>query len=222
MYTGIHTVNIFKVGQNLICTVYIQYYWQGDHQIRGHTRCIHTVLSDINIKYMYGVRRLFLIFLEGTYTFGVGTLKGTSTPQTPLPEPPPRQKGYQSAPFWILHPSAYSLRPETGLLQSYGAKTEVQTPVHTWPTRHPQLTCTAPHRFHFFRILLIISCWHNPESLKWNAASLAWLLPQPAPEHVCLWLLDVSIDPPFYPICSKKVAIDWAWAKDSDDIFKLS
>ena len=164
----------------------------------------------------------FLIFLEGTYTFGVGTLKGTSTPQTPLPEPPPRQKGYQSAPFWILHPSAYSLRPETGLLQSYGAKTEVQTPVHTWPTRHPQLTCTAPHRFHFFRILLIISCWHNPESLKWNAASLAWLLPQPAPEHVCLWLLDVSIDPPVYPICSKKVAIDWAWAKDSNDIFKLS
>jgi len=41
---------------------------------------------------MYGVRRQFFFFLEGMYTFGVGTLEGTPTPQTPLPEPPPRQK----------------------------------------------------------------------------------------------------------------------------------
>ena len=40
--------------------------------------------------------------------------------------------------------------------------------------------------------------------------------------RVCLWLLDISTDPPFNPICSKKVQIDWAWAQDSDDIFTIS
>ena len=39
--------------------------------------------------------------------------------------------------------------------------------------------------------------------------------------RVCLWLLDISTDPPFNPICSKKVQIDWAWAQDSDDIFEI-
>ena len=48
---------------------------------------------------------------------------------TPLP--PPRQKGYQSAPFSNRHPSAYSSRPETEVLQSYGAKTEIRMPMHT-------------------------------------------------------------------------------------------
>ena len=101
-------------------------------------------------------------YFFGRHVFGVGTPEGPPTPQTPLPVPPPRQIGYQSTPFWILHPSAYSSRHETELLQSYGAKTETRTPMNTWPTRHPQLACTAPHFFHFFKISLIISCWHSP------------------------------------------------------------
>ena len=51
-------------------------------------------------------------------------------PLSPLPVPPPGQKGYQSAPFIDRHPSAYSSRPETEVLQSYGAKTEIRTPMH--------------------------------------------------------------------------------------------
>jgi len=43
-------------------------------------------------------------------------------PPTPLPVPPPKQKGCQSAPFSNRHSSAYSSRPETEVLQSYGAK----------------------------------------------------------------------------------------------------
>jgi hypothetical protein len=31
----------------------------------------------------------------------------------------------------------------------------------------------------------------------------------------------MSSDPPFYPICSKRVAIDWTGAEDSDDKFKI-
>ena len=35
-----------RVGQNHIYTVYIQYFWQGNHQIYGHIRCIYTVLAN--------------------------------------------------------------------------------------------------------------------------------------------------------------------------------
>ena len=110
--------------------------------------------------------------------------------------------------------------------QSYGTKTEIRTPMHTWPTRHPWLACTVactvPHCFYFFKIPLTISCWHNPVSLGWITASLAWLTPRPAPECVCLWLLDMSTDPPFYPIYSKRVPVDWGWAEDSKYIFIIS
>jgi len=37
-----------------------------------------------------------------------------------------------------------------------------------------------------------------------------------------LWLLDMSTDPPFYPVYSKRVPIDWAWAEDSKYIFIIS
>jgi len=37
---------ISRVGQNHIFTVYIRYFWQGNHLIYGHIRCIHTVLAN--------------------------------------------------------------------------------------------------------------------------------------------------------------------------------
>jgi hypothetical protein len=58
-------------------------------------------------------------------------------------------------------------------------------------------------------------------SLEWIAAPLAWFTPRPALERLCLWLLDMYNRPPFYPICLKRVAIDWAWAEDSDDMFRI-
>ena len=72
-----------------------------------------------------------VLFWKARLLFGVNTPEGPPTPLTPLPVTPPGQKGYQSAPFQILHPSAYSSRPETEVLQSYGAKTEMQIPMHT-------------------------------------------------------------------------------------------
>ena len=42
--------NMCRVGQNHIYTVYIRYFWQGNHQIYGHIRCIYTVLA--NPKYV--------------------------------------------------------------------------------------------------------------------------------------------------------------------------
>jgi hypothetical protein len=35
-----------RVGQNHIYTVYIQYFWQENHEIYGHIRCIYTVLAN--------------------------------------------------------------------------------------------------------------------------------------------------------------------------------
>jgi len=35
-----------RVGQKHIYTVYIRYFWQGNHQIYGHIRCAYTVLAN--------------------------------------------------------------------------------------------------------------------------------------------------------------------------------
>jgi len=39
-------MHMCRVGQNHIYTVFIRYFWQGNHQIHGHIRCIYTVLAN--------------------------------------------------------------------------------------------------------------------------------------------------------------------------------
>jgi len=39
-------VDTIRIGQNHIYTVYIRYFWQGNHRIYGHIRCIYTVLAN--------------------------------------------------------------------------------------------------------------------------------------------------------------------------------
>ena len=46
IHTGIYGVHIRRVGQNPIYMVYIRCFWQGNHQIYGHIRCIYTVLAS--------------------------------------------------------------------------------------------------------------------------------------------------------------------------------
>jgi len=41
-----YRLHICRVGQNHIYTVYIWCFWQGNHQIYGHIRCIYTVLAN--------------------------------------------------------------------------------------------------------------------------------------------------------------------------------
>jgi hypothetical protein len=76
-------------------------------------------------------------------------------------------------------------------------------PAHNWLAQ-PYIA-SIPSELHW-----LISCWHNPGSLEWSAASMAWLISRPAPEHVCLWLLDMSTDHPFCLFCPNMVPIDWA------------
>jgi len=44
--TLVITWDMNRVGQNHIYTVHIRYFWQGNHQIYGHIRCIYTVLAN--------------------------------------------------------------------------------------------------------------------------------------------------------------------------------
>jgi len=48
MTPGTHwsVVHMHRVGQNHIYTVCIRYFWQGNHWIYGHMRCIFTVLAN--------------------------------------------------------------------------------------------------------------------------------------------------------------------------------
>ena len=104
-----------------------------------------------------------IVFVRHVYFLGWTSLSG---PHPPNPVRPPKQRGYQSARFSNRHPSAYSLGPETEVLQSCRAKTEIGTPMHTLPTRHPKLACTATNCSHFFRFLLIILFWRFPGCCK--------------------------------------------------------
>jgi len=79
------------------------------------------------MNYSGGQKKL----VDVTRKFWPGLPRGTTHPPDPHPLPLPRQKGYQSAPFTNGHPSAYSSRPETEMLQSNGAKTEIRMPMHT-------------------------------------------------------------------------------------------
>jgi hypothetical protein len=60
-----------RVGQNYIYTVYIRHFWQRNHQIYGHIRCIYTILA--NPKYAYFVyfkypHETFLCCLHSQHT----------------------------------------------------------------------------------------------------------------------------------------------------------
>jgi hypothetical protein len=43
--------SLSRVGQNHIYTVCIRYFWQGNHRIYGHTRCIYTALADTELEH---------------------------------------------------------------------------------------------------------------------------------------------------------------------------
>ena len=81
------------------------------------------------LKYIYQEDKKKVV--DVTSNFRAGALKGPPTPPTPQILPPLERKGYQSAPFQILHPSAYLPRYAIEVVQSYGAKTEIRTPMHT-------------------------------------------------------------------------------------------
>ena len=53
-FTGAH---VCRVGQNHIYTVHVRYFWQGNHQIYGHIRCIYTVLANPTCVWRGGMMR---------------------------------------------------------------------------------------------------------------------------------------------------------------------
>ena len=54
----IKSAQILRVGQNHIYMVYIRYFWQRNHHIYGHVRCIYTVLANpTNTREIKGMKR---------------------------------------------------------------------------------------------------------------------------------------------------------------------
>jgi len=74
---------ISRVGQNHIYTVHIRYFWQGNHQIYGHIRCIYTVLANPNYitKHSTAYSHSLLKFLEPlSYSLRTETCVAQMTP----------------------------------------------------------------------------------------------------------------------------------------------
>jgi hypothetical protein len=142
------------------------------------------------------------IFISGTSkdtcTFGGIPLRDHPPPIPPYQCSHPDQKGANLL-LYILHPSGSSSRPETEVLQRYGAKTEIRTPVHTWPTRQPQLACTASHRFHFFRLIPS----HDDTIVEVQSELLYWL-DSPCGLHPSACTSDIYTCPPLLPKLLKK------------------
>jgi len=140
--------------------------------------------------------------MEGMSTFWGGRLSGITHPQPPFHAPNQTKR----VPICSLLNSAsicILIKTWNWIVAELWGK--------NWGTdAHAHMTYQAPTpglhspSFHFFKIPLTISCWHNPGSLEWIAAPVAWLTPRPAPERVCLWLLDMSTTPPLSPSLLKK------------------
>jgi hypothetical protein len=63
MYRSILAIS--RVGQNHIYTVYIRYFWQGDHQIYGIVQCICLVLANPSYNECARLRSMLLAGLTG-------------------------------------------------------------------------------------------------------------------------------------------------------------
>jgi hypothetical protein len=58
---------ISRVGQNHIYTVFVRYFWQGNHQIYGHIQCIYTILANPTYQscydpFSYTPVKFFIVF----------------------------------------------------------------------------------------------------------------------------------------------------------------
>ena len=169
------------------------------------------------------VRRVFFyLFWTTRVLFGVDTPEGPPTPQPPLPVPAPtRQKRVPFYSFW--NSASICILINTW---NYSA---AELWDKNWDTdAHAHVTYQAPIiGLHSFTLLLFLQDSTDylmlAQSCKFGVIAVSLALTQPAActECVCLWLLEMSTDPPFYPIYSKRVPIDWAWAEDSDGIFEI-
>ena len=167
-------------------------------------------LGGMGKNVYFGVRESVGLNQEGVFYFlgrllyfWGGHLWGTTHPKTPLSETPIRQK---RVPFCsLLNSASICILIKTC---NYNA---AELWGKNWDTdAHAHMTHQAPiaglHNstlLPFFRIPLTILCWNNPGIMEWIAAPLVWLTPRPAPECLCLWLLEMYTDPPFTQFAQK-------------------
>jgi hypothetical protein len=74
-----------RVGQNHMYSVNIRYFWQGNHQIYGHIRCIYTVLANPTndpCTHAAHVRHHLFCWLAAPAPSGIPTVYITCTKHT--------------------------------------------------------------------------------------------------------------------------------------------
>ena len=161
-------------------------------------------------------RRFF--FGQARILFGVDAPEG---PPTPFQCPHQTKKGtnlllFNSVSIRIL------IKTWNWSVVELWAKTEIQTPMHYMTY---QTTTTAMHSP---KLLLFLQ--NSTDYLKlaqsWklgvNCCSIGSTQPAACTEALVPLTFGHVHRPPFYPICLKSLAIDWAWAEDSNDMFKIS
>ena len=132
----------------------------------------------------------------------------------PSPLPPPiNTPKTKRVPICSILNFASLLRPKFKMLQSYGAKIEMRTPMHTYPTRHPQLACGRPLHSPTMLSFLQNSTWYLMLALSWkfgvNCCSFGLTHSAACTQALVPLACGHVHRPPFYTICSKRVPIDW-------------
>jgi hypothetical protein len=65
---------MYRVGQNPIYTVYIRHFWQGNHQMYGHIRCIHIphfLLSFVTVEKIWSLAWITALIITHNTTLCV-------------------------------------------------------------------------------------------------------------------------------------------------------
>jgi len=104
--------------------------------------------------------------------------------------------------------------------QKLRTKTGQRTPMHTCPSRHPQLACRSTNCPPDFTIHNHIIHYRYPGSLNWFAACSPLHPLPPTPLRAWHWLPAMHTDP-LHSIYPKRVPIDSSRAQKFFDVFRF-
>jgi len=156
-------------------------------------------------------RRVFFKFLDGTYTFWGGHPWGTTHPPNPPSSAPTRQKRVPFCPLWNSASICILINTwNYNAAELWDKNWDTDAHAHVDTYQAPITGLHSPTLLLFLQnstdyLMLAQSCKFGVNCYIIGLTHLA-----ACTECVCLWLLEMSTDPPFYPIYSKRVPIDWA------------
>jgi len=154
--------------------------------------------------------------VEHPSKYGWDPLRTTHPPQNPPCSNSTRTKRVSICSFFNT-PSIYILT----ILKKWVAAelwAEQRTPMHTCPSRHPQLACKSINCPPDFTIYNHIIHYRYLGSLNWVAACSPLHPLPPTPLRAWHWLPAMHTDPPLYSNYPKMVPIDSSRAQDFNGV----